>query len=66
MDEKIILYYGKYLWTKGVQLLIAAAPLMLMKNHRLRIILVGFGSSRDYFETLIKALDQGDLAPLSH
>lgn len=61
-DEKIILYYGKYLWTKGVQLLIAAAPLVLMKNHRLRIILVGFGSSRDYFETLVKVLDQGDLA----
>lgn len=59
-NEKIVLYYGKYLWTKGVQLLIAAAPL-IMKDHKdVYFILVGFGSSRSYFEAMIEALNCGD------
>lgn len=61
-NEKIILYYGKYLWTKGVQLIIAAAPLIMIKHRKVRFILVGFGSSRAYFEALIEALNQGDQA----
>ncbi|PKM73672.1 MAG: hypothetical protein CVU92_06455, partial [Firmicutes bacterium HGW-Firmicutes-17] len=59
-NEKIVLYYGKYLWTKGVQLIIAAAPLIMMNHHHVRFMLVGFGSSRSYFEAMIEALDQGD------
>ena len=61
-NEQIILYYGKYLWTKGVQLIIAAAPLIMMNHHQVRFLLVGFGSSRSYFEAMITALDQGDQA----
>lgn len=61
-NEQIILYYGKYLWTKGVQLIIAAAPLIIMDHHQVRFLLVGFGSSRSYFEAMIAALDQGDQA----
>ena len=58
-NEKIILYYGKYLWTKGVQLIIEAAPLVLQVHPDARFILVGYGSSRTYFEALIEALDTG-------
>lgn len=58
-NEKIVLYYGKYLWTKGVQLLIAAAPLIMKRHKDVRFILVGFGSSRSYFEAMIDALNQG-------
>ncbi len=61
-NEQIILYYGKYLWTKGIQLIIAAAPLIMMNHHQVRFLLVGFGSSRSYFEAMIAALDQGDPA----
>lgn len=59
-NEKIILYYGKYLWTKGVQLLIAAAPLIMKGHQDIRFILVGFGSSRAYFEAMIDALNKGE------
>lgn len=65
-NEKIILYYGKYLWTKGVQLIIAAAPLIMINHRKVRFILVGFGSSRSYFEALIEALNQGDEAAFIH
>ncbi|WP_286947947.1 glycosyltransferase family 4 protein [Acetobacterium sp. UBA5834] len=61
-NEQIILYYGKYLWTKGIQLIIAAAPLIMMNHHQVRFWLVGFGSSRSYFEAIIAALNQGDQA----
>ena len=57
--RQVILYYGKYLWTKGVQLLIAAAPLILMKHPQARFVLVGFGESREFLEAMVGALDQG-------
>ncbi|WP_186843785.1 glycosyltransferase family 4 protein [Acetobacterium tundrae] len=59
-NEKIVLYYGKYLWTKGVQLLIAAAPLIMKDHQDVRFILIGFGSSRTYFEAMIEALNKGE------
>ena len=55
--EKVILYYGKYLWTKGVHVLVAAAPIIMLKWPNARFVLVGYGSSRGYFEELIDALD---------
>jgi len=59
-NGKTIIYYGKYLWTKGVQLLIAAAPIILMKHASTRFVLVGYGSSRAYFESMIEVLHNGD------
>ncbi len=59
--EKIVLYYGKYLWTKGIHLLIAALPLVLQKYPHTRLILVGFGAAREYLEALVGVLDQGRL-----
>jgi len=59
LNEKIILYYGKYLWTKGIHLLLATMPLVLQKHRRARLILVGFGEAREYLEALVGLLDQG-------
>jgi len=59
INEKIVLYYGKYLWTKGIHLLLAAMPLVLERDPRARLILVGFGAAREYFEALVGLLDQG-------
>lgn len=55
--DHIILYYGKYLWTKGIQLLIAAAPLVWHKHPDAYFIFVGFGSFRGYLEALVAALE---------
>lgn len=62
--DKIVLYYGKYLWTKGIHLLIAALPLVLHNYPYTRLILVGFGAAREYLEALVGVIDQGriDLA----
>ena len=58
-QSPVILYYGKYLWTKGAQLLLAAAPLVLRKEPDTFFILVGFGSFRGYLEALVASLDSG-------
>lgn len=55
----VVLYYGKYLWTKGIQLLIAAAPLVLRQQPDTCFILAGFGSFRGYLEAIVAALDSG-------
>ena len=62
--EPIVLYNGKFLWTKGVQMLLAAAPLVLERHPHTRFILVGFGSQRAWLEEIIDALDPGDLERL--
>lgn len=54
--EEVVIYYGKYLWTKGLHLLIAASPLIIQKNPNVRFLFVGFGSSQSYFEAIINAL----------
>ncbi|MBC8015999.1 MAG: glycosyltransferase family 4 protein [Sporomusaceae bacterium] len=57
--SNIILYYGKYLWTKGIHLLLAALPLVLEKHSNAYCLLVGFGEFRLYLEKMVAALHQG-------
>lgn len=57
--SKTVIYYGKYLWTKGIHLLIAAAPLVLAKHPDTYFILAGFGTFRTYLERMVAALHQG-------
>ena len=58
-EEKMILYYGKYLWTKGIQVLLAAMPLLLQCQNNVRIVLVGYGAFREYLEAMADALEEG-------
>ncbi len=55
-----LLFFGKYLWTKGLQLLVTAAPLLWARWPDASIVLVGYGSLRPYLEALVAALDSGD------
>ena len=58
--EQIVLYYGKYLWTKGIQNLLAAVPLIMQcRDKAAHFVLVGYGSSRAYLEAMVEALDEG-------
>jgi len=56
-NEYLALFWGKYLWTKGIHLIIAAAPMILEKHPNTRFIIVGFGSFRGYLEALVAALE---------
>jgi glycosyltransferase involved in cell wall biosynthesis len=58
-EDQVVIYNGKFLWTKGVHLLLAAAPIILTRHPLARFILVGFGSQRAFLEALSGALEHG-------
>jgi glycosyltransferase involved in cell wall biosynthesis len=60
--EPLVTYVGKLIVSKGVDLLLAAWPLVLARVPDARLAVVGFGSYRATLEELAAALGAGDLA----
>jgi glycosyltransferase involved in cell wall biosynthesis len=61
--ESIVLYVGKLIVSKGVDLLLAAWPLVVASAPDARLCVVGFGTYRAGLERLSAALAGGDLSP---
>jgi len=59
--DLLVAFVGKLIVSKGVDLLIAAWPLVLEQVPRARLVLVGFGAYRDGLERLLAALADGEL-----
>jgi glycosyltransferase involved in cell wall biosynthesis len=59
--EPVVAYVGKLIVSKGVDLLMAAWPLVVSAVPRARLCVVGFGTYREGLERLIGALSRGDL-----
>jgi glycosyltransferase involved in cell wall biosynthesis len=62
--ERLVVYVGKLIVSKGVDLLAAAWPLVLRRVPDATLVVVGFGAYREGFERLLRALEQGDAATL--
>jgi glycosyltransferase involved in cell wall biosynthesis len=60
--ERLVAFVGKLIVSKGVDLLLAAWPLVLERARDAKLVVVGFGAYRDGFEALRDALATGDLA----
>jgi glycosyltransferase involved in cell wall biosynthesis len=60
-NERIVGYVGKLLVSKGVDLLLAAWPLVWAQAQDARLAIVGFGTYREGLERLTRALAGGDL-----
>jgi glycosyltransferase involved in cell wall biosynthesis len=60
--DVLVAFVGKLIVSKGVDLLLAAWPLVLARNPRARLVVVGFGAYRDALERLRAALSAGNLA----
>jgi glycosyltransferase involved in cell wall biosynthesis len=56
-----VLFVGKLIGTKGLDLLLAAWPLVLRANPGARLLVVAFGEGKGAIESLLAALDAGDL-----
>jgi glycosyltransferase involved in cell wall biosynthesis len=56
-----VLFVGKLIGTKGLDLLLAAWPLVVRSNPEARLLVVAFGEGRDALEALLAALDAGDM-----
>ena len=60
-DDPLVAFVGKLIVSKGVDLLLAAWPLVLADQPRARLAVVGFGGYRAALERLVAALAAGDL-----
>lgn len=59
--DVLVVYVGKLIVSKGVDLLLAAWPLVLEQIPHARLVVVGFGAYREGLERLCNALAAGDL-----
>ena len=59
--DRLVVFVGKLIASKGVELLLAAWPLVLAREPRARLLIVGFGAFRAGLEGLADALARGDL-----
>ena len=61
-DEQLVAFVGKLIVSKGVDLLLAAWPLVRSAHPRARLQVAGFGAYEEGLGRLLAALDRGDLA----
>jgi glycosyltransferase involved in cell wall biosynthesis len=59
--DRLVVFVGKLIVSKGVDLLLAAWPLVLERVPSARLVVVGFGAYRDGFQSLLAALAAGDI-----
>ena len=59
--DPLVVFVGKLIVSKGVDLLLAAWPLVHAKHPRARLQIAGFGAYEDGLRRLHAALDRGDL-----
>jgi glycosyltransferase involved in cell wall biosynthesis len=62
--DRIVSYLGKLIVSKGVDLLLAAWPLVVARVPTARLVVVGFGTYRQALDRFVDALGRRDLATL--
>jgi glycosyltransferase involved in cell wall biosynthesis len=62
--DRIVSYVGKLIVSKGVDLLLAAWPLVVARVPAARLLVVGFGTYRDALERMVAALAARDVDEL--
>lgn len=60
--DRVVVFVGKLIGSKGVELLLAAWPLVLASVPEARLVVVGFGAFRDGLERLVSDLEASDLS----
>lgn len=58
-NDKTILFVGRLIASKGIQLIIAALPFIFEKHPRAKLVVVGHGPLREPLEALVHALETG-------
>jgi glycosyltransferase involved in cell wall biosynthesis len=62
--DRIVSYVGKLIVSKGVDLLLAAWPLVVARVPQARLVVVGFGTYREALGRFVDALGRRDAATL--
>ncbi len=63
-SDRIVSYVGKLIVSKGVDLLLAAWPLVVDRVPDARLLVVGFGTYRDALDGFVDALRRADVEAL--
>ncbi|MGH2822850.1 MAG: glycosyltransferase family 4 protein, partial [Thermoleophilaceae bacterium] len=63
-SDRIVSFVGKLIVSKGVDLLLAAWPLVVARVPEARLVVVGFGTYRDALGRFVEALRRRDLDDL--
>jgi glycosyltransferase involved in cell wall biosynthesis len=64
--DPLVVFVGKLIVSKGVDLLLAAWPLVLARHPRAKLVVVGFGTYREGLELLLRGLERDDERLLTH
>jgi glycosyltransferase involved in cell wall biosynthesis len=64
--HRVVAFVGKLIVSKGVDLLLAAWPLVLSRFPDARLVIVGFGTYREGLEVLMRGLERDDERLLIH
>jgi glycosyltransferase involved in cell wall biosynthesis len=59
--DRLVIFVGKLIGSKGVELLLAAWPLVVQRVPSAKLVIVGFGGFRARLEELVALLAAGDL-----
>lgn len=59
-----VLFIGKYLWTKGIYLILLALPTILKEKPNSSFIFCGFGPFREAAETIVNCVATGNISLL--
>jgi glycosyltransferase involved in cell wall biosynthesis len=62
--DRIVSFVGKLIVSKGVDLLLAAWPLVVARVPDARLVVVGFGTYREALERFVEALRRADVSAL--
>ncbi|MEA2378667.1 MAG: hypothetical protein QOD13_2574 [Thermoleophilaceae bacterium] len=63
-EDRIVTYVGKLIVSKGVDLLLAAWPLVVARVPEARLVIVGFGTYREALGRFVDALRRRDVGDL--
>jgi glycosyltransferase involved in cell wall biosynthesis len=63
-EDRIVSYVGKLIVSKGVDLLLAAWPLVVAQVPEARLVIVGFGTYRETLSRFVEALERADVEDL--
>ena len=59
-NDKIMLFVGRLIGSKGIHLIISALPFIFQKHPQAKLIIVGHGPLREPLEVLLWALENGE------
>jgi len=62
--DRIVSFLGKLIVSKGVDLLLAAWPLVVARLPEAQLVIVGFGTYRDALGAFVEALGRADIGAL--